>query len=170
MERAKGGIIVKKILAIDRSICNGCGICEVICSIKHKHAACPSESRIRLQRFGGPLQQYVAYCQHCEEPICATACLKGAIDKYAVPGLVVHHYEQCFSCGACEVMCPLGAPVYDSDLDAYVTCDLCGGDPVCVQVCPTKALVYDFPERINAAFRCQQGADYFYRLQGREML
>lgn len=144
-----------KILSIDRSKCNGCGACQSICSLVKKGEMRPSESRIRVRRVGGPDTQYVSVCQHCAEPVCVSACMRGIIDKDPVTGIVSRKTEDCFTCAACKVMCPAGAVVYDSDMDAFVTCDLCGGDPACVKVCPTGALRYEEPGMASADFRNQ---------------
>ena len=38
--------------------------------------------------------------------------------------------------------CPFGAILVDPKTGDVVKCDLCGGDPTCVKVCPTRALLY----------------------------
>ena len=79
--------------------------------------------------------------------------MRGIIDKDPVTGVVSRKQEDCFSCAACKVMCPHGAVVYDSGLDAFDTCDLCGGDPACVRVCPTGALRYEDLSAASSDFR-----------------
>lgn len=129
-------------LSIDRELCNGCGVCQVICSLAKKHAIQPSESRIRVNRYGGINYHSVVVCQHCAEPACVNACLMGVVKQDFDSGLVDRNKQKCFACAACQVMCPIGAPVYDSDENAYVTCDLCEGNPICVKVCPQNAIKY----------------------------
>lgn len=142
-----------KVLSIDRTKCSGCGACQVICSLVKKRGGYPSESRIRIRRAGGTDTQHVSVCQHCAEPVCVSACMRGIIDKDPVTGVVSRKQEDCFSCAACKVMCPHGAVVYDSGLDAFDTCDLCGGDPACVRVCPTGALRYEDLSAASSDFR-----------------
>ena len=136
-----------KMICVDRSKCNGCGACQSICSMVKQDRVQPAEARIRLQRAGGAKLQYVTYCQHCADPECLKACLKTIIRKDG--GLVLRNFNGCFACSACEVACPMGAVVYDSCVDAYMTCDQCGGDPVCVKICPTGALSF-----VDAAEAC----------------
>ena len=132
-----------KILTIDRAKCTGCGACQMICSIAKKGTVMPSDARIRIRRAGGIDTQYAVVCQHCAEPVCVSACMRGIIDKDPGTGVISRRTEDCFACAACRVMCPVGAVTYDRDQEAFVTCDLCGGDPVCVKVCPTQALRFE---------------------------
>ena len=150
-----------KIITIDRLKCNGCGLCQAVCSIKKKEAIKPEESRIRLNQTVGAALQTPTYCQHCAEPVCVTACLKGIIDKDAKTGIVSRDTKRCFECAVCSVMCPNGAIVYDKDEKAYVTCDLCGGDPVCVKCCPTGALSFEETSEASVRMRNKHGRHTF---------
>ena len=134
-----------KTLFIDRTRCNGCGACQAVCALVKRGAQMPQQARIRARRAGGPAAGYVTVCQHCAEPVCLTACMRGIIDQDPATGLVTRRTEGCFTCAACKVMCPSDAIVYDSRLDAFVTCDLCGGNPPCVAACPTGALRFEEP-------------------------
>lgn len=150
-----------KIISIDRVKCNGCGICQAICSINKKTEIKPEESRIRINKTNAVALQSPTYCQHCAEPVCVSACLKGIIDKDIVTGVVSRQHEKCFECAVCSVMCSNGAVVYDQDLKAYVTCDLCGGEPLCVKVCPTGALRFEDPETTSVNMRNKHGNRIF---------
>lgn len=43
----------------------------------------------------------------------------------------------------CTLACPFGCAVYDAATSAILKCDLCQGNPECVQFCPNKALEYE---------------------------
>jgi carbon-monoxide dehydrogenase iron sulfur subunit len=148
-------------LSIDREKCNGCGVCQVMCSLAKKKAVQPAESRIRVNRYSGADFQSLALCQHCAEPGCVNACLMGVVIQDPGSGLVGRDTAKCFACGACKVMCPAGAPVYDSHEDAYVTCDLCKGEPICVKVCPQNALSYLDLAAASEEIRYKQGLRFF---------
>lgn len=154
-----------KILSIDRERCSGCGACQILCSLAKKGSVDPAESRIRIRRAGGADTQYPSVCQHCAEPVCVSACMRGIIDKDPATGVVRRRQEDCFACAACMVMCPHGAVVYDHDLDAFDTCDFCGGAPVCAAVCPTGALRYEEPGSASASLRGKYAARFFGRAE-----
>ncbi len=116
---------------------------------------------MRVRRVGGRETEYVTFCQHCAEPVCVSACLKGIIDKDPVTGVVSRQTEKCFECAACSVMCPMDAIVHDSEEKAFVTCDLCGGDPVCVKACPNGAITYGEPAEISADVRRKNAVQLF---------
>ena len=142
-----------KILTFDQSRCISCGACQVICSLVKKGKIQPSEARIHVSCAEGPDVLRVAVCQHCTEPVCVSACMRGIIDKDSETGRVTRRYEDCFRCAACKVMCPVGAIVLDHDVNAFLTCDLCGDDPVCAKICPTGALCFQDLNEASAALR-----------------
>ena len=151
-----------KTLSLDRAKCNGCGICQAVCSIKKTGAVKPDEARIRIRREGGIDAQFAAVCQHCEEPVCVYACMRGIIDKDYVTGKITRRTEGCFACAACRVMCPHGAVVYDSKMGAFVTCAYCDGDPVCVKACPTGALKFQDLSMHSTDRRNAYAAGFFH--------
>ena len=144
-----------KILTFDQSKCISCGACQVICSVEKKGRVQPAESRIHLSSSDGPDALRLAVCQHCTEPVCVSACMRGIISKNPETGRVERKYEDCFRCAACKVMCPVGAVVFDHDVNAFLTCDLCGGDPVCAKVCPTKAICFQDVTEASMSLRNQ---------------
>lgn len=150
-----------KILSIDRTKCSGCGLCQSVCSLVKKSRVQPSQARIRVRRTGGRDTEYVTFCQHCAEPVCVTACLKGIIDKDLRTGLVSRDTKGCFACAACSVMCPMDAIVHDTDQDIYVTCDTCGGDPECVKICPAGALRFCEASEASRSIRSRNGESLF---------
>ncbi len=60
------------------------------------------------------------------------------IDPFKLPD----HWPRAYALdpGWRKTACLWGA--WDEDADVYVKCDLCGGAPKCVEVCPTDALTY----------------------------
>ncbi len=44
---------------------------------------------------------------------------------------------------------PCGAPAVDPLTGEVFKCDLCGGDPVCTQVCPSEAIQYLKADRVG---------------------
>ena len=171
-----------KILSFDQSRCTRCGACQIVCSLLKKGQFLPGEARIRIESAGeeqtdspvtvnGPALRAVV-CQHCAEPVCVTACMRGIIHKDEKTGKVTRQSEDCFRCAACQVLCPVGAAVLDKGINAFVTCDLCGaemengslpdGEPACVHVCTFGALRYEGPGETSAILRDQ----YVHRMLG----
>lgn len=132
-----------KTLFIDRTRCNGCGACQAVCALVKRGAQMPQQARIRARRRGPRPPGMVTVCQHCAQPVCLTACMRGIIDQDPATGWSPAAPRGASPGAACKVMCPSDSIVYDSLLDAFVTCDLCGGDPPCAKACPTGALRYE---------------------------
>ena len=55
--------------------------------------------------------------------------------------MIVVNKEDCIRCGACQGACPTAAIIVSPEDVNY--CDVCGGAPKCVDVCPTGALKAD---------------------------
>ena len=47
---------------------------------------------------------------------------------------------KCNGCGLCQKACPYGMIIFEEEQKKASKCDLCGGKPQCVRVCPTNAL------------------------------
>jgi Fe-S-cluster-containing dehydrogenase component len=54
-------------------------------------------------------------------------------------GQIIISPNACILCGACEKACPIGAIELFNDC-VYV-CDLCGGEPKCVDACTEGAII-----------------------------
>ena len=145
-----------KLLTFDQSKCTNCGACSAVCSLEKKGVVQPAQARIRIKAAcaeNGEKVLRASVCQHCARPVCVTACMKGIVHKDPETGFVSRDKEGCIACAACAVMCPVGAAVLDTDANAFLTCDLCGGNPACVKVCSSGALSYADPAEASAAFR-----------------
>ncbi|MDY6865842.1 MAG: 4Fe-4S dicluster domain-containing protein, partial [Halobacteriota archaeon] len=86
-------------------------------------------------------------CAQCvEEPGCIKACPVGAIKKDPSTGSIKIDEELCKQeieangCKECVTGCEYGAICIPPGYDHAVACDLCGGEPKCVEVCPVNAL------------------------------
>jgi heterodisulfide reductase subunit A-like polyferredoxin len=85
-------------------------------------------------------------CDLCaESPECMRVCPVGAIKKDEKTGIFKIDEKACKSaveegCAACVEACEYGGISIPPGYDHAVVCDLCGGSPECVEVCPTDAL------------------------------
>jgi len=140
MEAVPNG--VRKVLVANPRICTGCRSCEVFCSFHHYRENNPRRAFIRIVKVEDECLDIPVICHHCERPSCMAACPVGAIYRDSETGAVLIDHDKCIGCMACVGACPFGAIVVDPKTGDVVKCDLCGGDPVCVKVCPTRALLY----------------------------
>lgn len=139
-----------KVIGVHMDRCTGCKTCELYCgaergsrgktllkAVQERPAPYP---RIRVEGEGGvafPLQ-----CRHCQQAPCIDACLAGALVRDQKSGLVIIREELCIGCWTCTAFCPYGVIYPNPDEGIAVKCDRClyMELPVCLDVCPTKAL------------------------------
>lgn len=138
---------MNKALGVDQELCSGCGLCQSGCNLKKTGMAGLSAAGVSVARPAAG-EGIVLACNHCEEPLCVTACLMEAITK-SPDGLVARNEEACIGCQSCVVMCPWEACRHDDRRDVAVSCDLCGGEPYCVSLCPTCALTLAAPGDVS---------------------
>ena len=140
------GSQLEKRIVINPELCNGCGICELVCALKKTGEWHPGLSRIKVKRDEKRHLYSPIVCAHCVEPPCMIACLMNVIQKDPETGCTVRNEFACICCHACEISCPFGACLFDYINEVVVNCDLCNGDPVCVKFCPAGALRFESEE------------------------
>ncbi len=139
-----------KVIAVHLDRCTGCKTCELYCATERG-----SNSKILLQavqevplpqarvRVEGSNDIAVAMqCRHCLQAPCLDACLTGALVRDADSGMVVIQENDCIGCWTCTLFCPYGVIYPWPERKIALKCDRClyMEAPVCVDVCPTKAL------------------------------
>ena len=131
-----------KVLLIDANECTGCHQCEMACSYHHEGAFNPSKSRIKVFKFDETGRNVPYVCTQCADAWCLQACPVEAITVNSVTGAKEVSAAVCVGCKVCTIACPFGTINYNSITTKVDKCDLCGGDPDCVKVCPTPALSF----------------------------
>jgi carbon-monoxide dehydrogenase iron sulfur subunit len=130
----------RKFVSVDPSKCTGCGICEYACTIeKNENISNPIHSRIRVVRMA-PLFNFALACRFCEDAKCVKACPEKALVQSEKTGILMVKEKQCKGCDWCVQACEHGAIAIHSDTGKAVACDLCEGEPQCVEFCPEEAL------------------------------
>ena len=140
----KSGLIL-----VDKTICHGCGICELACSLSHSGACGPAFSRIHVLRDPLAGEFVPETCKQCQFPSCYFSCPVGAIAIEPKTGARFIEAEKCKGCGLCARTCLFNENgnmiKLDSTTGKYFKCDLCsslGQEPICVRACPWGVLNY----------------------------
>jgi Fe-S-cluster-containing hydrogenase component 2 len=118
------------------SLCTGCRICEIVCSITHGGDIAPKRSRIRI-RSQWPEEEKIEVCFACGPKPCIEACPEGAL---AWKDHLRLDEEKCTGCFLCTEACPYVGIHSGSSENFPYFCDTCSGEFQCVAWCPTKAV------------------------------
>jgi carbon-monoxide dehydrogenase iron sulfur subunit len=130
----------RKFVSVDPSKCTGCGICEYACALEKGEAVWnPIKSRIRVVRLT-PLFNFALACRFCEDAQCVTACPENALTQCEKTGILMVNEKKCKGCDWCIQACPHGGITLHPDKGIAMACDLCDGEPKCVEFCPEEAL------------------------------
>jgi Fe-S-cluster-containing hydrogenase component 2 len=122
--------------------CVGCRSCEAYCAYRHYGENNPSRALLRVVKFENTCVDIPVVCQHCGNAPCIQVCPTGAITRDPKTGAVVISQEACIQCRVCMTACPYSVIFADPKTGAITKCDLCGGDPMCVKVCPKHVIMY----------------------------
>lgn len=125
-------------ISVDLSKCTGCRRCEIACVFFHTGKVGSHLSRIKVVHayetgIDGPV-----VCVQCTEQYCLP-CPADAL-SIGSSGEIVYNSSECVQCGTCETRCPIGAiELFEG---AVYVCDLCKGEPKCVNACTEGAITY----------------------------
>lgn len=130
-----------KTVVVNYKKCNGCRICEVVCSLAHEGVVRPRSSRIQVVPFF-PGLDIPSVCFQCESAPCLEKCPANAIARDSKTGATIINDRKCNGCGVCIEECPAKAIFLHPSAGIAIKCDLCGGKTECVTMCPEGALEY----------------------------
>lgn len=130
-------------------LCAGCMNCMFACTLSKDGAAWLEHARIQMNVHSQAEFDICAQpCLQCEDPACLYACPVEAIYIDTKTGARVIDQDKCIGCRQCEKACPYEPKRirFDPVKKLATKCDLCGGDPQCVKMCPTGALKFILEE------------------------
>jgi len=147
---------MNKYLIIDAEKCTGCNSCVLACSFYHFDLFSFAKSRIQVKKDPGKAISKPQVCIQCEEAPCISACPTNALSKDQITGAIRLDKELCIGCRACVTACPYGGVLFDEDDSLPLICDLCDGNPACIEVCQLpQAIRY---EAIDVSANKKQGS------------
>jgi phenylglyoxylate dehydrogenase beta subunit len=133
-------------IAFDAARCDGCNACMTACADAKAGSHDLVDSRIQIVADGG--RHELALCRQCGDPKCVANCPAAALAKDGTSGVIGWDETKCVDCLLCTAGCVYGGIVYNERARHVVKCDMCDGDPRCVEACAHGALRYVTTSRI----------------------
>jgi Fe-S-cluster-containing hydrogenase component 2 len=131
----------------DATLCAGCGVCSLMCSLYHEKETRVSLSRTELVRDPFEGNYSINVCRQCLSPSCYQSCPKkhSALCIDQTTGIKYVNAEKCDGCAKCTRGCPLKPARIKLNAAGKVAfkCDLCRDrekGPICVEYCSQHAL------------------------------
>ncbi|MBA1336557.1 MAG: hypothetical protein HPY66_2992 [Firmicutes bacterium] len=140
-----------KLFMVNPEKCTGCHLCELACSF-NKHGVFNRElSNIRVENDEDRALNVPVKCMQCDDAPCIASCVTRALFKDLETGAVLWDKDRCIRCKACVIACPFGCvSLVRKERSTNISiCDLCSGQPKCIEVCREKAIDYVDENRIN---------------------
>ncbi len=140
---------MRKRIKINREGCIGCRRCEFICSLEHSGTYAPWFSRIKIDSDEEICLAKPVTCRNCRERYCMSVCPVEAIEISPVTGIPIVNELQCIGCQECIKACVFNSIWFNKEKNIAYKCDLCSGNPRCIEVCPAQALVLEELEEVS---------------------
>jgi len=131
------------IVYVDLDRCIACHNCERACLFHKLEQRDGSTASIFVSVDMDLRRIFAGTCLQCESALCMSVCPVNALSRDPLTSAIVVDTDTCFSCGMCTIACPYGYMNLDDSSHRATKCDLCGGDPRCVQMCMADALHFD---------------------------
>lgn len=137
-----------KSIVCDPERCTGCRLCDFICSVVKEKTINMELSRIRTVRIE-PKINYSLTCKLCRDPPCVWSCPRKALRVDGNSGIILVDDNLCTGCRWCLEACDYGAIVLHPKEKTVKICDLCGGEPKCIDICSKNALHLMTTEQVS---------------------
>jgi carbon-monoxide dehydrogenase iron sulfur subunit len=129
-----------KTLLVNMDLCTGCKQCALACSLTKEGLFNPLRARIKIVKREDIALGLQLLCEQCDAHPCIKACPEGALTRDETTGIITVNDDLCKSHGDCVQACPYHGIRLHPETNKPMICDLCGGDPYCVQHCVPGAL------------------------------
>ena len=162
----------------DETLCNGCNLCTVACRRLNKVP--PRNARMSIAHI--PVSDsetetnyhfFRVSCQQCDDAPCINVCPTGASCRDEKTGIVKVEKSKCIACSYCLSACPYEVRFINKRTNAADKCDLCmetrlnkGFPPICVSVCPEKALLFGLENSPEIQEWLNTHQYYVYQFEG----
>lgn len=162
----------------DETLCNGCNLCMVGCRRVNKVP--PQNARLNIAHI--PVSDsdeevkfhfFRVSCQQCDDAPCIEVCPTGASCRDEKTGIVKVDKHKCIGCSYCLPACPYEVRYINKRTNVADKCDFClttrlnkGFPPICVSVCPEKALIFGREDSVKIQEWLKTHDYYTYQLDG----
>jgi Fe-S-cluster-containing hydrogenase component 2 len=117
-----------------RELCDGCKVCERVCSMAH-NSLVP-----KIKIVGEPGNFEAMVCVQCEMRSCVKVCDHSAIFIDEGIGSPIISSNLCTRCMKCVLACESSGLHFDPIKREIVVCDTCNQSFLCVLLCSNGAL------------------------------
>ena len=129
----------REFVGVNFEKCTGCRVCELVCALQQENSFDPKLSRIKVLRLHQLVNMPVT-CRLCEDAPCVRSCPRDALSQSEETGVISVDDSKCDMCGWCIEACKYGAMFLSEDKKTVKVCNLCDGEPQCIEWCPESAL------------------------------
>ncbi len=156
-----------KVFMVDPEKCTGCRLCELACSFARYKAFNRELSAIRVESYEDRALNVPVACLQCREAPCVRACVTGALGRDLGTNAILVDADRCILCKACAAACPFGCVslIRWKDAPRIGICDLCAGEPRCVEACRSQAITFVDEGKINRKKRTENTRRTFLEAQ-----